>query len=163
MNDLNIYSSEPLIPNLQLNRRSQRQNETEPATGLIEKIRQIIFVWFIYSINIFKLGYIVWFSIACYFLSFIYQREKSIYNQIVLITGSGGFLGMYIITFWRNSVLPTQFKFIFFYLYSKNILKWQIYIQRFHSFFSHLGTRTIRQLTDSWCFMIFSNFLTSIL
>lgn len=98
MNDLNIYSSEPLIPNLQLNRRSQRQNETEQATGLIEKIRQIIFVWFIYSINIFKLGYIVWFNIACYFLSFIYQREKSIYNQIVLITGSGGFLGMYIIT-----------------------------------------------------------------
>jgi hypothetical protein len=94
MNDLNIYSSDPLLPNLQLARRSQQQNHNEPSTSLIEKIHQIILIWFIYLVNIFKLGYIVWFNVVCYLFSFIYQREKSIYNQIVLITGSGGYLGI---------------------------------------------------------------------
>jgi hypothetical protein len=94
MNDLNIYSSDPLLPNLQLARRSQQQNQNEPSFSLIEKIHQIILIWFIYLVNIFKLGYIVWFNVACYLFSFVYQREKSIYNQIVLITGSGGYLGI---------------------------------------------------------------------
>jgi len=94
MNDLNIYSSDPLLPNLQLARRSQQQSQNEPSFSLIEKIHQIILIWFIYLVNIFKLGYIVWFNVACYLFSFVYQREKSIYNQIVLITGSGGYLGI---------------------------------------------------------------------
>jgi len=116
MNDLNIYSSDPLIPNLQLARRPTKQNEREPKASLIEKIRQIIIIWFIYSINFLKLGYIIWFNVACYLFSFIYQREKSIYNQIVLITGSGGYLGKYEIIFEKNII---QFKIFEIILYKR--------------------------------------------
>ena len=100
MNDLNIYNNEPLITNLRLSRgqqeqQQQQQQQSIPGDNFINRMRQLIFLFFIYSINLIKLAYVIWFNSIWYLISFIYQREKSIYNKIVLITGSGGYLGIF--------------------------------------------------------------------
>ena len=100
MNDLNIYNNEPLITNERLTRHQQRQAqelETMPGDNLVNKLRNLALLGFVYGINILKLAYVIWFNALWYLISFIYQREKSVYNKIVLITGSGGYLG---ILFW---------------------------------------------------------------
>ena len=98
MNDLNVYSAEPLIPSIQLRRRvntADVDQESMSGDNIINKLRQTLLICFIYSINVVKLIYVLWFSVVCYFISFVYQREKSIYNKIVLLTGSGGYLGIF--------------------------------------------------------------------
>jgi hypothetical protein len=102
MTDFKIYNSEPLIPHLHLTpatpsiKKEQNDNSPIPGENLINKARHLITICFVYWLNLVKMAYYLWFNLACYLISFVYQREKSIYNKIVLITGSGGYLGRHL-------------------------------------------------------------------
>ena len=89
-----FYIKQPVI-----NRRNFQTPEEIPFNSdnsVRTRIFEIANLLFTYAIYLAKLGYFIFFSTLGYIISFIYQREKSIYNQIVLITGSAGYLGKYV-------------------------------------------------------------------
>ena len=64
-------------------------NPNQLGTRILE-ISNLFLTNLIYLV---KLTYFIFSGILVCIISFIYEREKSVYNQIVLITGSAGYLG----------------------------------------------------------------------
>ena len=88
----NFYIKQPAI-----NRRNFQTPEEIPIDNSLKtRILEIANLLFTYAIYLAKLAYFLFFSTLGYIISFIYQKEKSVYNQIVLITGSAGYLGKYV-------------------------------------------------------------------
>ena len=76
-------------------------NPNQLGTRILE-ITKLFLTCLIYLV---KSTYFVFFGALGYIISFIHEKEKSVYNQIVLITGSAGYLGkiikIFILTnFW---------------------------------------------------------------
>lgn len=76
--------------NILKNNNDQTQQNNENTT----KFSQVIYLLFTYSIAIFQFNKLILTLFLNYLIGLFFKSEKIITNEIVLITGAGGYLGI---------------------------------------------------------------------
>jgi hypothetical protein len=79
--------------NFQTNKNNKSDKNIAPNEQKDKRISQFIYLFFTYSWAFVQINALVVRLIFQYFLGLIFKNEKSVTNEIVLITGAGGYLG----------------------------------------------------------------------
>jgi len=100
------------------NKKNTLKNNNEQAStkkinddNNITKFSQVVYLLFTYSIAIFQFNKLILTLFLNYLIGFVFKTEKIITNEIVLITGAGGYLGIELAFSYLNIYLVK----IFFY------------------------------------------------